>query len=309
MREAFWRGLFVERNKMEMTSETKLLPLLGKPLAQSLSSKVTNEIYRLEGIDCLKFPVEVDATHLKDVVTAFRYMNIMGMTVTKPNKIEVMKYLDEIDDLAEKIGAVNVITMKGGKLKGYNTDGEACVRSLVRETGCDVAKATFFCFGAGGAGRAICTTLAHYGAKRIFIMDKLDEQGDFLARRINELFAPIAEHVAWTDKAGMAQRISQADVVLNTSGIGMYPHLDETPVEKSLLAARQIVFDATYNPPKTKLLREAESIGCRIVNGQGMLVYAGAIGHEILTGRPAPIEKWMALMAAAMKEAALPPGK
>jgi shikimate dehydrogenase len=293
---------------MEVTTDTKLLPLLGKPLGQSLSSKVTNEIYRLEGIDCLKLPVEVDAEHLGDIVNAFRHMNIMGMTVTKPYKIEVMKYLDDIDELAGKIGAVNVITMRDGRLKGYNTDGEGFVRSLVRETHCDVSKMTFFCFGSGGAGRAICCTLAHHGARKIYSMDKVDNLGESLASRINELFSPIAEHVAWEDKAGLAEKIARCDVVLNTSGIGMYPHLDETPVEKVLLSPRQTVFDATYNPQKTKLLKDAESIGCRIINGKGMLVFAGAIGHEILTGKPAPLEKWMELMDKAEREASASKG-
>ena len=281
---------------MKISVNTKLMPLLGDPLTQSFSTKVTNEIFRLEGIDCLKIPVEVDGEHLADVVNGFRHMNIIGITVTKPNKMAVIRYLDDIDDIAEIIGAVNVITWKDGRLKGFNTDGEAFVRSLMEEESRPVEELRFFCFGAGGAGRAMCVALAHHGAKKIRVVDKVDDLGSSLAKSIGRHFDVDVGQVVSGDGDSLAENIEASDVIVNASGIGMYPHLEATPLDKGLLKPRHIAFDATYNPRMTRFLTDAASVGCKTINGKRMLVHAGALGYEILVGKAPPLKKWFELM-------------
>jgi shikimate dehydrogenase len=277
---------------MAITVDTKMIALLGKPLRQSFSPRMQNEAYEGAGLDYHYFPVEVENDHLGDVVNGLKYMNFVGFAVTKPNKIEVMQYLDEIDELAEKMGSCNTIVNSNGKLKGYNTDGEGFVRSLLMETGCKLEGSVFFCFGAGGAGRAICSTLAFRGAKKIYIVDKFVEASKSLAEDINTKFAPVAELVDFEDIEEVNKNVSLANVVINASGIGMYPHLDEVPVSKEALNASQICFDATYNPLKTKFLLEAESIGCKILNGIGMVINQGVIQYSLWTGLPEPIESF-----------------
>lgn len=277
---------------MAITVDTKMIALLGKPLRQSFSPRMQNEAYEAAGLDYHYFPVEVENDHLGDVINGLKHMNFVGFAVTKPNKIEVMQYLDEIDELAEKMGSCNTIVNNNGKLKGYNTDGEGFVRSLLSETDCKLEDSDFFCFGAGGAGRAICSTLAFRGAKKIYIVDKFEESSKSLVDDINTKFATVAELVSYENVEEINKIVSSSDVVINASGIGMYPHLDEVPVSKESLNSSQICFDATYNPLKTKFLVEAESIGCKILNGLGMVINQGAIQYSLWTGLPEPIEEF-----------------
>jgi len=287
---------------MEITVDTKIVALLGKPLRQSLSSKMHSEAFALAGLNYIRIPMEVEGEHLEDVIKGLRYMNVAGISVTKPYKVDVIKYLDEMDELAQKIGAVNCIVNKNGRLKGYNTDGEGFVNALLQETDCMLEQTVFFSLGAGGAGRAICSTLAYRGAKKIYIADQYDDASAALVNDINKYFSPVAEKVPYGDKTEMRTKIAEANVIMNVTGLGMQPHLDETPIEKEALAPHQLAFDAIYNPAKTRFLREAESIGCTILNGQGMIVHCGMMGFELYTGVKQSLKTWSAIMAAIMKD-------
>lgn len=151
-------------------------------------------------------------------------------------------------------------------------------------------KILYFCFGAGGAGRAICSTLAFRGAKKIYIVDKFAESSKSLVEDINLKFASIAESVEFENLDEINDKVSSANVVMNASGIGMYQHLDEVLVSKESLNSSQICFDATYNPLRTKFLMDAESVGCKILNGIGMVINQGAIQYSLWTGLPEPLE-------------------
>lgn len=277
---------------MEITVETKLIPVIGKPLAQSLSYKMGNAIYQREGLNYYRFPIEVDKEHLGDVLRGLRHMNLSGIGITKPYKVEVMKYLDEIDELATRIGAVNSIEVKGGRLIGHNKDGEGFVRALLRETRCDIPKTTFFCIGAGGAGRAICWTLCYKGAKRILITDTFDESSEELVGGINAHFPAAAAFVPSRDPDAIRNAASEADVLMNASGVGMAPNVGATPLPRECFLPGKVAFDATYNPKRTQFLKDAEAAGCRIFNGKGMLINCGMLGFEERVGRSVPYEIW-----------------
>lgn len=260
-----------------ITVSTKLIPLLGKPLGQSFSPRMQNSVYARLGIDAHYFPIEVENDHLGDVVNALRYLNCPGFAVTKPNKVEVLKYLDELDELAKKMGAVNTVVNVNGKLKGYNTDGEGCVSSIIKETNCNLKESVFFCAGAGGAARAVSSTLAYRGAKRIYIYSRYDEDSQSLANDINNNFAPIAEIVAFDDKDSMYKAIKDSHIIMNHTGIGMAPHIGISPIPKDAFVKGQFAYDAIYNPQKTKFLEDAEEMGCKIINGLGMVLGQGAL--------------------------------
>jgi shikimate dehydrogenase len=277
---------------MEITVETKLIPVIGKPLKQSLSYKMGNIIYQMEGLNYFRFPIEVDKEYLGQVLNGLKHMNLSGIGITKPYKIEVMKYLDEIDELAKEIGAVNSVEVKAGKLIGKNKDGEGFVRALKRETGCDIARTVFLCIGAGGAGRAICWTLCHENAKKILIIDKFDDSSRDLANGINARFPGMAVFIPSDDTARIERSVSEADVLMNTSGVGMAPDLQATPLPKEFFVPGRVAFDATYNPTMTQFLKEAEKAGCKTFNGKGMLIECGMLGFEERTGRSVPYETW-----------------
>ena len=150
----------------------------------------------------------------------------------------------------------------------------------------DVQNSTFFCFGAGGAGRAMCSILAYKGAKKIYITDYFDAASASLVKDINDNFAPIAVQVPKDDFS----KVAEADVVLNASGIGMGKHIGETPMPEEYIRDGQFYFDACYNPAKTQFLINAEKKGCRVLNGLGMSLYQGAAQIELWTGKKAPVE-------------------
>lgn len=158
---------------MDVNLETKMIALFGKPLGFSFAARMQNATYRAMGLNMLYFYSEVENDHLPDVLSAIRYMNFAGCAVTKPNKVKVLEYLDELDELCAKMGSSNtVVKTPAGKLKGYNTDGIGFIISLQEDTKIDIKKTAFFSMGAGGVGRAICSAVAYYGAKKIYVADK-----------------------------------------------------------------------------------------------------------------------------------------
>lgn len=270
-----------------VTVDTKLVGLLGDPLKQTFSPQMHNETFQKLDLDYFYFPIEVGNEKLLSVVTGIKNMHFAGFNVTKPNKIKIMEYLDEVDELAEKIGSVNTVVIKDGKLKGYNTDGEGFVKAYMDKTTADLSQTTFFVFGAGGAARAVCSTLAFKGAKKIYITDKISEASKSLVNDINTNIASCAEVVPFGQNA-CPQYIAKSNVLINASGVGMYPHLGESPISKEVLRKDLFVIDCTYNPDKTQLLLDAEECGCKIMNGLGMCINQGAKAFSLWTGVEEP---------------------
>lgn len=266
---------------------TKMITLIGTPLGQSFASRMQNTGYQAAGLNMLYFYTEADNEHLGDIVNGLRYMNFAGFAVTKPNKVAVLQYLDELDPLCEKMGACNtVLKTPEGKLVGYNTDGIGFYTSLVQEGGVKVEQSVFFCFGGGGAGRAMCSVLAYKGARKIYITDAYEPCAKSLVEDINTKFAPVAEYVPYRDFS----KLAASDVVLNASGIGMGKTIGQSPLPKEYIQASQMYFDACYNPDKTQFLLDAEEKGCKILNGLGMSLYQGVAQVELWSGKKAPVE-------------------
>ena len=237
---------------MPVNINTRMIALLGKPLSQSYAARMQNAAYRAAGIDMVYFYSEVENDHLPDVVNGLRYMSFAGFAVTKPNKVEIMKYVDEKDPLCEKMNASNtVVKLPDGRLKAYNTDGIGFYRSLREELpDLEVADSTFFCLGAGGAGRAICCVLAYNKANKIYIANRTLSKAQALVDEINEKFAPVAELIDMEDLEAMKAKVAESDFIMNNTGLGMISSPDATPVPKEYLHSGQVCFDATYNPAK-----------------------------------------------------------
>ena len=281
---------------MNITLDTKLVGLLGKPLRQSFSQAMHNAAFEATGLDYFYLPTETEEDEVGAVLNGMRYMNYAGLNVTKPYKLTVMQYLDEIAESAQIAGAVNTIVVKDKKLIGYNTDGDGFLKSLVDEAGAKLEGCKLFMTGAGGAARAICIALAYHHPEKIYITGRRNVNSSKLAAEINEKICPCAIHVVSGDMEQMRAAVEDSDIVVNGSGLGMYPHLDETPMPKEWLRSDQIVGDLTYNPLKTKFLQEAEAIGCRTLNGMGMLVNQGVKAFELWTGVDAPVEVMKAVV-------------
>lgn len=285
---------------MHIDINTKMIALIGTPLQQSFAARMQNAGYEAAGLNMCYFYCQADETHLGEIISGIRHMSAFaGCAVTKPNKVKVLQYLDELDPLCEKMGACNTVVKRDdGTLVGYNTDGEGCYLSLTRDAGINVKGTTVFCFGAGGAGRAICSSLAYHGAKKIYVSDVFGSNSQSLVDDINQNFAPVAQLVAY----GNYSAIRDCDIVINASGIGFGNTIGETPLPKEYILPRQFYFDAAYNPDKTQFLLNAQAKGCRILNGLGMSLYQGTAQIELWSGKPAPTDAMRRELTNILKE-------
>lgn len=272
--------------KEDIDIHTQFITLIGTPLSQSFAAGMQNAAFEAGNINMRYFYTEAGTGHLKEIMEAIRFMpSFAGCAVTKPNKVKVLKFLDELDPLCKTAGACNtVVKQTDGKLKGYNTDGSGFLRSLKEDAGIDPRGRTFFCFGAGGAGRAICTSLAYSNAEKVYITDILENSSRKLCDDINKNFRPVAGYV----EAGDYSRIPGCDVIINASGTGMGTTIGQSPVPAECICPENFCFDACYNPQKTRFLLDAEEKGCRVLNGLGMSLYQGVIQYELWTGKKAP---------------------
>lgn len=273
---------------MQIDIDTKFITLIGDPLRQSFAARMQNAGYEAAGLNLKYFYTETGQEHLEEIINGIRYMpSFAGCAITKPNKVKVLEYLDELDPLCEKMGASNtLLRTEDNRLIGYNTDGMGFYMSIERDTDFTIEGKTCFCFGAGGAGRAICSSLAFKNAKKIYITDKVERSAFDLADDINNNFAKIAEFVPFGDMS----KIVECEFVINASGVGMGKTVGESPMPVEYINPEQFYFDACYNPEKTQFLMNAEAKGCKILNGLGMSLYQGVAQIEIWTGKEAPIE-------------------
>jgi len=199
----------------------------------------------------------------------------------------------QVDPVAKRIGAVNtLVRLPDGTLKGYNTDCFAALNAIEAGLGASVSGKTVLVVGAGGAGRAVAFEAAHRGA-RVLISNRSDERAVSLAADVG------AEAIAW---ASLQQGRVRADVLANTTSVGMQPDVDGTPVPAAALPNFGLVFDAVYTPLETRLLREAKLAGAIAVNGVDMFVGQAARQFELFTGKAAPVE----LMRATLMESLNP---
>ena len=278
--------------------DTKLGAIIGTDIGHSKSPAMMNAAYEKLGLDAYYYPMNIKEEDFGDVIRGISKMNYMGLTITIPYKLEVMKYLDEIDRTAEIIGAVNTVKITDGKMKGFNTDGEGFVRGLEADKGVNVAESTFVVVGAGGVSRAIMTVLASRKAagagepgiptceKKIYLANRTMKRAEELCDKLNKLVCDCCVPVPLDET--LAQYIDKADVLVNATNVGMPPQQDMTPVDTAMLHSGMLVADVIYNPRKTKLLEAAESMGCDIVNGQSLLLHQGKMAFNIWTGLEAP---------------------
>lgn len=267
---------------------TRLIGLLGYPLRHSLSPLMQNRAFELTGLNCLYLPIEIENTDYIELLAGMKKMNFIGFNITIPGKVDIIQHLDAIDPLAEKIGSVNTVKIVDGRMIGYNTDGEGFVSSLTSETECVVSDSRFLILGAGGACRAIAMTLADRNAKKIVIANRTFTKARKLCDEINSRISNCCIPVELTTQE-LEQNMPYVNVLVNTTNIGLYPNVDSTPIEDRLLRKDLLVADIIYNPIKTKLLIEADKIGCLTLSGIGMFINQGAEAFKIWTGKDAPI--------------------
>jgi len=254
----------------DLNCNANIYGLIGNPVKESMGYLIHNNSFKISKLDNIYLPFLVN--DLPSFIRSYREY-FKGMSVTMPFKEEIIPLLDEIDITAEKIGAVNTLLIKNGKLFGCNTDCSGAVKALEERT--ELKGKRILIIGAGGVARAI-----GFGVK---------EKGAVVS--VYDLDHPKAQSLA-SDIGCQAinsfDRNFQYDILINCSPVGMHPHIDKTPVPKEFLKKDMIVFDAIYNPFKTRLLQDAEEAGCIAIQGVELFINQAVDQFELWTGLPAP---------------------
>ncbi|MFQ6122417.1 MAG: shikimate dehydrogenase [Dehalococcoidales bacterium] len=272
-----------------ISGKTKICGVIGDPIEHTMSPVMHNAAFKKLGIDYLYVAFKVSKEELGRAVEGVRALNIRGLNVTIPHKVAIIPFLDKVDPLVEKIGAVNTIVNDGGVLTGYNTDATGFLQALLKQ-GVEPKGKNIVILGAGGASRAISFILAERGANLVILNRELElDWAEELARRISQVFNQEVKALLLNED-NLAKVLERADVVVNATSVGMSPNIDETPVPARLLKPGLIIFDIVYNPIKTKLLKEAEAAGAKTIGGLDMFVWQGALAFEKWTGQQAPFE-------------------
>lgn len=272
-----------------VSGKTRLCGIIGDPIEHTMSPVMHNAAFKEMGIDYLYVPFRVRSEELGKAIEGMRALNIRGLNVTTPHKVAVIQFLDELDHLAEKIGAVNTIVNDDGVLRGYNTDATGFLQALL-ERGIEPKGKNIVILGAGGASRAISFFLADRGAHLVILNRLLElDWAKELASQISQIYTKEVKALELNRK-NLIGALSKANILVNATSVGMTPNIDETLVTSDLIKPDLIVFDIVYNPIKTRLLREAEAAGAKTISGLDMLVWQGALAFEKWTGVKAPIE-------------------
>lgn len=246
--------------------------VIGNPIKHSLSPTMHNAAYEKLGLNFVYVAFRVE--NVGDAVIGMRGLGIRGMSVTIPHKVSIIKYLDRIDSLAKNIGAVNTVVNENGKLLGYNTDCEGAMRALKEIT--DIRGKSVVLIGAGGAARAIAFGLKQEGAL-LTILNRTKKRAEELAGELGSAFGDLS----------MLSSVKNAAILINATATGMNPNTNESLVQKEHLRPGTVVFDIVYNPHETMLIREAKTIGCKVVYGYKMFLYQAVAQFELFTNAKA----------------------
>ena len=272
-----------------ISGKTKICGLIGDPIEHSMSPAMHNTAFKNRGLDYVYLPFRVAKAQLGEAILGVKALNIRGLNVTIPHKVSVIPLLDELDPLAEKIGAVNTIINNDGVLKGYNTDAHGFLRAIL-EQDIEPDGKSIVMLGAGGASRAISFILAERGANLVILNRQLElDWAVKLGNSISRTFGRKVKALELNEQ-NLTPVLRKANILVNTTSVGMSPNINETPIPARLLESDLVVFDIVYNPVKTKLLTEAESAGAKAISGLEMLVWQGALAFEMWTGLTAPLE-------------------
>lgn len=263
-----------------------LYGLIGNPVSHSMSPDIHNSAFQDLNLNYHYHAFHVENEHLADAVSGIKALGIKGFNVTVPHKVAIMEYLDQIDETAKQLGAVNTVLHENGRLTGYNTDGNGFLESLRPSLRKPIEKQSILIIGAGGAARAIYYTLSKYAPEKIDICNRTLKKAVYLT----EHFGAGQRGEALTIQEAESG-LSEYDIIIQTTSIGMHPNMDEKPISLENASENTLVCDIIYNPLKTALLMEAEEKGLDTLNGVGMLVEQAALSFQIWTGMEPNTEK------------------
>lgn len=289
-----------------INGNTNIVGIIGNPVEHSLSPIMFNEAFNAMNLDYVYVPFNVRKKDLSQAIDGAKKLNIKGLNVTIPHKKKVLNEIDKFDIMANLIGAVNTITFVNGKSKGYNTDCVGAIRAIEEITTLNDKNVVIV--GAGGAARAIAFQTAISNVNSLTMVNRSEKKVKHLVYDIKTLlssdfkeniklddlnidFSHIDVNYEYGNLDSLPNYLKNADILIDTTPIGMYPNCDVEPIATSdMMHSDLIVNDIVYNPLNTVLLKEAENIGAKTISGFKMLLYQGVENFKIWTGLDAPIE-------------------
>jgi shikimate dehydrogenase len=270
--------------------------VLGDPVAHSLSPQMQNAALENAGLGMSYARFQIGADELPAALTLLSELDFVGANLTVPHKIAASKLVDEIDETARQVGAVNTIKIDNGKLRGFNTDGKGFSRAIREEFSVDLRDLRVLVLGAGGAARAIAVECAKENSERLVIANRDFEKAKQLAEELRPFFGearvlgPVPRLQAIPgDEAALRFQIANVDLVVNATPLGLH-HADAAALSARLLAPHLMVYDTVYSSRQTTLVSAALEAGARAANGLSMLLHQGALAFEIWFDRAAPLD-------------------
>jgi shikimate dehydrogenase len=266
----------------------RVFGVFGDPIGHSLSPAMHNAAFSALGMDCIYHAFRVRPEKLEKAILGAEAMGFGGLNLTVPLKEAALKLnCIKPDPLAERIGAINTVVFeKAGEITGYNTDGLGAKQALL-DAAVEIRGSKIVVAGAGGAARAIAFQLAADGAE-ITIINRTEERAIELESEISASVFP--GRIKGTGLSGLKGLLREADILINTTTLGMHPNTDTAIATSEELHSDLTVFDIVYNPLETRLLREAKATGAKTVSGILMLVYQGAEAFKLWTRIEPPVE-------------------
>ncbi|MEG0593136.1 MAG: shikimate dehydrogenase, partial [Coprobacillus sp.] len=271
-----------------ITGYTGLYGIVANPIKHSFSPMMHNTAFQTLGIDDVYLAFEVEDNQLDDYIKSVKTLNIKGFNVSMPYKLKIMEYLDEITEDAKLCQAVNTVKNENGKLIGHISDGKGFFMSCAQK-GWDIKNQKVIVLGAGGAACAIIVEASMLGAKEIVVYNRSEKP--FIEELNQKLDCPIVLKKL-SDLESLKQDLNDSYLLIQTTNVGMAPHVDGCLIPNlSYLPQHLKVADIIYNPQETKLLQMAKEQGCEYMNGEGMILYQGAVSFHFWTGQNMPIEE------------------
>jgi shikimate dehydrogenase len=265
---------------MPRSFKQELVGVFGQPVAENPTQAMIEAAFADMRLDWRYLTIEVAPAGLADAVRGARAMGFRGFNCTIPHKVAVLAHLDELTPAARAIGAVNCVVRQGDRLLGENTDGKGFLESVQSVT--PVAGKSAVLLGAGGAARAIGVELLRAGAAKVSVVNRGEARGRELLGVLERAAGGRSTFTPWQGDYRVPEG---TDLVINATSVGLYPDVDaQVPLDVATLGPGMIVCDVIPNPPRTRLVRDAEGRGCTVLDGLGMLVNQGVIGVRLWTG-------------------------
>lgn len=269
---------------MEINGYTRTCGLIGNPVEHTMSPAIHNFLAQETGENLVYVPFRVPSGKIKEAVEGACALNLLGVNVTVPYKSDVLPFLQEIDPLAERIGAVNTLVRCEGGFKGYNTDMPGLYRAMCQD-GVSVEGEEILLLGAGGVARAVALLLAEKKAGRIYVINRSLERAAGIAGLVNRYAGQeFAKAMTLGEAAFLPGK--QRYLAIQATNVGMFPKADEAVIEDRLFYEKlHTGYDLIFNPENTKFMQLTREAGGRAFNGSKMLLYQGIIAYELWTGQ------------------------